>query len=170
MCHPLRRTTAAAGETAAAMTARAVEELTAPCEEGGISEMLNAIKEQNDRIIERLSTAQEEDLQTQRMKLVPQKTERALHRTVQTLDQTWDLGKPFTAPENKVINTEIIKQMRATDKVTPVFILTKSMKTYYNTKVREQKRKQAGVQSQTLVKQRRLQRRHEVGINCFQIH
>lgn len=75
MCHPLRRTTPAAGETAAAMTTRAVEELTAPYEEGGISEMLNAIKEQNDRIIERLSTAQEEDLQTQRMKLVPQKTE-----------------------------------------------------------------------------------------------
>jgi len=53
MCHQLQRTTAAAGATAAAIkTTRAVEESTVPCEEGanGMSEMLNAIKDQNDRI------------------------------------------------------------------------------------------------------------------------
>ena len=52
MCHQLQRTTAAAGATAAAITTtRAVEESTALCEEGanGISEMLNVIKDQNDR-------------------------------------------------------------------------------------------------------------------------
>ena len=42
-------------------------------------------------------------------------------------------------------------------------LISEATKTYFRTKVREHKRKQSGIQKQTLLRQRRLQRRNEAG-------